>query len=215
MEGTSLRRHPPEAETVELRIGAETALARYFASVGATHGVIMVGGVGGGWDSPARELYPRLCAQFPKERIACLRIRYRYSSLLGEAVRDVAAGVHFMEQRGIRSHALIGHSFGGAVVLRVAETSPAIKAVIPLSTQSYGAGPVGRLGPSTHLLLIHGERDTVLPPVCSVQVHQQARCPSSLIVLPKAGHTLDESAAEVYERVHDFIATHLFDTLNP
>ena len=43
--------------------------------------VIYVGGVGGGWDSPAKELYPRLSQKLAKyDGINSLRIRFRYST---------------------------------------------------------------------------------------------------------------------------------------
>ena len=40
----------------------------------ATKAVIYVGGVGGGWDSPARELYSKLASKLASNGINSLRI---------------------------------------------------------------------------------------------------------------------------------------------
>jgi len=43
--------------------------------------------------------------------------------------------------------ALVGHSFGGAVVIRVGVASPAVATVAALSSQSYGTEDVASLAP--------------------------------------------------------------------
>jgi len=90
--------------------------------------VIYVGGVGGGWDSPAKELYPRLSQKLAKDDgINSLRIRFRYSTDLEESILDVLAGIEFLTQEeGITSIGLVGHSFGGAVVISAASMLPKI-----------------------------------------------------------------------------------------
>ena len=61
--------------------------------------VIYVGGVGGGWDSPAKELYPRLSQKLAKDDgINSLRIRFRYSTDLEESILDVLAGIEFLKK---------------------------------------------------------------------------------------------------------------------
>jgi len=42
---------------------------RYYHTVGALKAIIWVGGVGGGWDTPARELYPHLCQKLIRKDI--------------------------------------------------------------------------------------------------------------------------------------------------
>jgi predicted alpha/beta hydrolase len=82
------------------------------------HGsVVFVGGAGGGWDTPARGLYPRLAHQLQQQGLACLRVRFRNSLELDEAVHDVVRGVIFLEMQGSTEFGFVGHSFGGAVVI--------------------------------------------------------------------------------------------------
>lgn len=185
---------------------------RYYPAAGrpegAARGAIWVGGVGCGWDTPARGLYPRLCRALQGENIASLRIRYRNPTALAEAVRDVEAGIRFLAGEGIERIALTGHSFGGAVVIAAAARSPMVRAVVALATQSHGADAAARLGPRCALLLIHGRADEILPPVCSRQVHAIAHAPKALHLVP-GGHVLDEAAAEVEALVRDWITRHL------
>jgi homoserine acetyltransferase len=62
--------------------------------------------------------------------------RYRYPTDLDESITDVIASIKFLEHAGIRSVGLVGHSFGGAAVIKAAIDVPNIvKTVITLSTE--------------------------------------------------------------------------------
>ncbi len=182
---------------------------RYYQANGAKKAAIWVGGVGGGWDTPARGLYPLLCDHLLKEGIASLRVRYRYPTVLEEAVLDVLAGISYLQDEGIQEIALIGHSFGGAVVIQAAAQAPDVRTVVTLATQSYGADPVAELATRCSLLLLHGTSDRVLPPSSSKYVYQRALEPKRLILYPNADHGLDEAADEVYEVVWDWVVEQL------
>jgi dienelactone hydrolase len=52
----------------------------------------------------------------------------------------VLVGVNFLKQGGVDYIALVGHSFGGAVVIMAATMSTEVKAVVGLSSQTYGTG---------------------------------------------------------------------------
>lgn len=166
---------------------------------GATAGVILVGGVGGGFDTPARGLYPRLCETLSDEGVVGLRVRFRHSTNLEESVQDVLRGAAYLEERGVRHIGLVGHSFGGAVVIRAAGQLPLARAVVALATQSAGVDAVTSLAPRCPVLLVHGLEDEVLPPRCSTHVHERAGEPKRLLLFPGAGHSLDE----VHEQVRD------------
>lgn len=181
---------------------------RYYPVSGTQCGVIWVGGVGGGWDTPANGLYPRLCQELRGEAIASLRIRYRYPTILEEAVLDVFAGISYLESEGIKTIALTGHSFGGAVVIQAAATAQ-VRTVVTLATQSYGAMPVSQLSSECSILLLHGTGDQVLIPACSEYVYQIAHEPKRLILYEGAAHCLDEVAEEVYQVVRDWIVEQL------
>jgi dienelactone hydrolase len=188
---------------------------RLYGVPGATRAALYVGGIGGDWDTPARGLYPRLGLELRAERIASLRVRFRHPTDLEEAVLDVLAGLAYLESTGVRAAALVGHSFGGAVVLLAAARSPLARAVVTLATQSYGTDAAEELPPGCALLLLHGEDDTVLPPSCSRSVYRIAREPKRLIVYPGADHGLDEVADEVHAAVRGWIVEHLHEEEQP
>ena len=183
---------------------------RYYHTAGASKAVIWVGGVGGGWDTPARGLYPLLSQKLMRKEIDSLRVRLRCPTDLYESVLDVIEGIHFLEQQGIKSVGLVGHSFGGAVVIQAAATasSDTVRTVVTLSTQSYGAG-VSRLKKGSSILLIHGTDDKVLPPYCSSNVYNLANDPKEIIFYKGATHGLDEVAEEVHQKVHDWLVKYL------
>jgi hypothetical protein len=68
---------------------------RYYACKDAKKAVICVGGVGGGWGGPARELYSKLSPKLVSNGISSLRLRYRHPADLNECIIDVIAGTKF------------------------------------------------------------------------------------------------------------------------
>jgi len=181
---------------------------RYYSVPVTQRGAIWVGGVGGGWDTPADGLYPRLCQELTSKAIASLRVRYRHPRILEESVLDVLAGISYLESEGIEAIALTGHFFGGAVVIQAAAISQVVRTVA-LATQSYGAMPVSQLAPGCEILLIHGTVDRVLTAACSEYVYQVAHEPKHLILYKGADHGLDEVAEEVHQVVHGWIVEKL------
>jgi len=184
---------------------------RLYDAPGARAAALMAGGVGGGFDTPARGLYPRLARELVPHGIASLRLRYRYSTELAEAVYDVLAGISFLEQRGVERVGLVGHSLGGAVMIAAGAIAPTVKAVVGLASQSYGAGAASRLAPRA-LLLIHGTADTILPSSCSVSIHRNSGEPRALELLEGAGHMLDEDAERVFTLTRDWLLRYLGPT---
>lgn len=182
---------------------------RYYPVEGAQKAAIWVGGVGGGWDTPAQGLYPKVCQELASEGIASLRVRFRYPTQLIEAILDVLAGLTFLQDQGIESFALIGHSFGGAVVIQAGIQSENVRTVITLATQSFGTNDVEELATRCSLLLLHGTDDPVLSPSCSQSVYDMALEPKHLILYPGATHGLDEVAEEVHKVVRDWVINQL------
>jgi dienelactone hydrolase len=182
--------------------------ARLYAVPGARAGVVMVGGVRGGFDSPARGLYDRLAADLVRARIAALRVRYRHPTELSEATHDVRAGVRVLVDSGITRIGLVGHSLGGAAVLGAARNAAAVATVVTLATQGAGVNAAASLT-SQSLLAIHGVEDAVLPATCSLLAHRLARGPKSLRLLAHTGHALDEAADDVHAMVLDWLVSRL------
>jgi pimeloyl-ACP methyl ester carboxylesterase len=184
----------------------------HHAATDARAGVVLLGGVGGGWDTPARDLYPRLGADLADAGIATLRVRFREPGRLDACASDACAALEHLRGLRLRPLALVGHSFGGAVALRAAAACPDdVRAVVTLATQSGGTDCADQLGDGCALLLVHGMADLVLSAACSERVHERARPPKRLVLLARAGHCLDESAREVHALVRD----HLVRALTP
>ena len=73
----------------------------------------MVGGTGGGFDTPARGLYPRLAQDLRNDRISTIQVRYRHPADLLESTVDTILGMRYLESQGVRALGLVGHSLGG------------------------------------------------------------------------------------------------------
>lgn len=194
---------------VMMRTNRGDIACRYYTAPGTYQAILWVGGVGGGFDSPARGLYPRLAVDLLHEGIASLRVRYRNPTDLNEAVLDVLAGLTYLEGDGMRTIGLVGHSFGGAVVLQAAAISQLARTVVTLATQSYGANAASELPAHCSLLLLHGTHDDVLPPTCSEYIAALAHEPKHLILYQGATHNLDEASDAVYEVVRAWMITRL------
>ena len=165
--------------------------------------VVWVCGARGGFAGPADGLYRDL-AEDLKGEITSLRLDYRQPNVLHECVMDVLAGVSFLTGTGHSEIALTGHSFGGAVVISAAPFSERVKAVVALSSQTYGAQRVALVSPRP-LLLAHGGGDTRLPPRCSEQIHEWAREPKELIIYPDAEHGLTERRDDLRAMLSDWL----------
>jgi len=173
--------------------------------------VVWVGGAGGGTEGPAGGIYHRLADQLALEGISSLRLDYRHPNVLVECIADVLVGLAWLEDAGgARRASLVGHSFGGAVVIDAGALNPIVKDVIALSSQTYGADLVGDVSPRT-LLLVHGEADRVLPAACSRQLYAAAQDPRELVLYPGCGHGLDECAPAL----RDLLLTHIRLQLAP
>lgn len=185
--------------------------ARLYEARGATSGVVLIGGIEGGFDSPARDLYARLGEHLSRVGISVLRLRLRVPGDVEESVNDVRAGIALLLQRGVRRVGLVGHSFGGAVVIGTAVTVPQVVTVVTLATQSLGTHAAAAFD-SRSLLLLHGESDTVAPPSYSHSVYDTAAGAKELEILPGAGHLLDEAADYVHERIMGWLIEALVES---
>lgn len=194
---------------LELLTGRGKVECRFYPASGAHSAAVLVGGAGGGWDTPACDLYPHLSDDLASSGISVLRVRYRQPNNLEESAFDVLAGLSYLETEGVSAAALIGHSFGGAVAIQAAAVSPMVCTVIGLATQSFGADPVAELAPRCSVLLIHGSADPVLPPYCSEWAYFLAGDPKRLVVYQEAGHDLEEVAPELHDLIKSWLAEHL------
>ncbi len=178
---------------------------RYYHTSGVRRAVVFVGDKTGGFDSPAKNLYAKLSKELQKNNISALRIKFRFPEDLVESVLDVVVGITFLERFGIEEIALVGHAFGGAVVIQAAAAAPeTVNTVITLATQAYGAEAATFLE-NISLLLIHGANDEILSPHSSTYVHDIAPGKKQLIVYQGATHSLQEVAQPIQKQIRKWL----------
>ena len=153
--------------------------------------VLWVFGAGGGLGGPAGGVYTRLGQRLRPRGITSLELAYRHPGRLQDCVQDVLLGLDWLGSEGWRRVVLVGHSFGGAVVITAGVASEAVIAVAALSSQTRGTEAVAELAPRP-LLVAHGTADEVLPDSCAKDIHRRAREPKDLILYPGCRHGLDQ-----------------------
>jgi len=158
--------------------------------------VLYVFGAGGGLGGPAGGIYERLAAEFQPRGVTSLQLDYRRPGYFGDCVEDVLAGVEYLSSLGKYSIVLVGHSFGGAVVISSGIVSDDVTAVAALSSQTVGAENVAELSPKP-ILLIHGIEDEVLPYSCTMFLYREAVEPKEMILYDGCLHGLDQCRDEL------------------
>ena len=158
----------------------------------------------GGLLGPAGGLYQVLGVELARQGIATLRVSYRRPNDLDACCLDVAAAVQLAVGNGAERVVAMGHSFGGAVAVRVGVALPQFVAgVVTFATQSAGCEVAGGLD-GRPFLLFHGDRDEILPLDASAIVRDIAGT-GELVVLPNDGHLLAKSADVLRERLLEWI----------
>jgi hypothetical protein len=190
-------------EKVSIRT-ADGVIECVFHNAGSDRAVVWLCGALGGLDGPSFGIFRVLSEQIVKDGISSLRLHYRYPGDFEECVQDVLTGIEFLKQRGITRVALVGHSFGGAVAIQAGTMSKEVKAVVGLSSQTYGAQNVTSLSPRP-LLLIHGARDRNLSAKCSELIYQWAGEPKELRILKSNGHFLREAHEDLVVRLREWL----------
>lgn len=162
---------------------------------GGTGAVICVGGAMGGIDGPADSLYARLPALVAAKGVTVLRLDYRQPNHFEECVADVLAGCSFLKGIGGLDLVLVGHSFGGAVVVKAAQLWPDVRAVASLSPQLYGTREVHEM--RKPLLLIHGAADAILSHEASEDIYRRAEDPKQIVLFADTGHSLIQAKDQI------------------
>ena len=166
--------------------------------------VIWVCGARGGFGGPGPDTYARLSEEFIDRGITSLRLDYRQPNEVAECALDLLVGVSFLKGTGYDPVVVVGHSFGGAVVIAAGAASSHITGVVALSPQTFGAQRASQLSPRS-LLVVHGKADTRLTYSCAVQIHDWAREPKQLVLYEGAEHGLRECREELEDLLRQWI----------
>ena len=174
---------------------------------GGSGAVICVGGAMGGLDGPADSLYARLPALLEAAAVTVLRLNYRQPNKLDECVLDVLGGCSFLKGIGATDIVLVGHSFGGAVVIKAGELVPIVRGVVSMSPQLFGTRQVEALG--RPLLLVHGMSDSILSHEASEDIYRRALEPKRMVLFAEAGHSLIQAKDQIDELLAEWIPQRL------
>lgn len=210
----SVTSHGPtdNVEALTLHTNAGDLTARLHPAAAGAPAVVWVGGAGGGLDGPAGGLYPRLAGQLAAQGIGSLRLHYRHPNELEQCVADTLLGVAYLgQQLGHQGIALVGHSFGGAVVISAGALSTEVTAVVAMSSQTYGTNLAPRVSPRP-LLLVHGTADEILSDNCSRDIYARAKEPKELRLFSDCRHGLDECREQVDEIVVKWLVKQLINS---
>ncbi len=171
---------------------------------------VMVAGARGGIDGPSG-VYEDLATRLQTAGVTALRLDYREPNQIEECVHDLLAGVEALGRRGVRRVALVGHSFGGAVVISAGVTSDLVVGVATVASQTSGADAVGELAPTKSLLLIHGTGDAVLPHELAEDLYARAGEPKELVLYTDDNHSIDGNRQEMLEKLYSWSRELLVD----
>ncbi|MCI0802516.1 MAG: alpha/beta fold hydrolase [Chloroflexi bacterium] len=183
-------------------------------ATGAEQAVIWVCGARGGFGGPGPGTYARMSQRFAEDGITSLRMDYRSPGDVFECTLDLLAGVSYLKGAGHQPVVVVGHSFGGAVVIAAGANSSHIKGVVALSPQTYGAGMAGQVAPRK-LLVVHGKADTRLAFSCGQQIYNMAKEPKELVLYEGAEHRLEECRDELEDLLGRWIPETLASEIGP
>jgi len=171
--------------------------------------IVACGGAMGGLLGPADGLYQRLGDVWSSRGVPVLRIDYRKPNDMDSCCLDVASAVQMAADAGAQRVVVMGHSFGGAVAVRVGVVMDEVSGVVTFATQSAGCEVAGGLR-GRPLLLFHGDMDEILP-MQSSEVVAAIAGGGEVVVCEGDGHLLARSADLMFARLEQWLPSVVFD----
>ena len=157
----------------------------------------------GGLLGPGNGLYHELGESWAAKGVPVLRVSYRRPNDLDACCLDVAAAVQLAADAGARNVVVMGHSFGGAVAVRVAVVMDEVSGVVTFATQSAGCEVAPGLR-GRPLLLFHGDSDEILP-LESSQIVAAMAGRGEVVVCEGDGHLLAHSSQQITTRLDEWL----------
>jgi hypothetical protein len=176
----------------------------------AASAVVLGGGAMGGLLGPADGFYHWLGEELgaPGSGIGVLRIGWRRPNDIDLCTLDLLAAADLAARAGAERFVTGGHSFGGAIAVRGAMAMGEwTRGVVTFATQSAGCEEAGGL--AAPLLAYHGDRDEILPPICSEVVGELVGGPADVRICAGAGHLLTEAGDRLRAEVPGWIREQL------
>jgi pimeloyl-ACP methyl ester carboxylesterase len=165
--------------------------------------IVACGGAMGGLLGPGNGLYHELGEAWSAKGVPVLRVSYRRPNDLDACCLDVAAAVQLAADAGARNVVVMGHSFGGAVAVRVGVVMDEVSGVVTFATQSAGCEVAPGLR-GRPLLLFHGDSDEILPLESSQIVSAMAGV-GEVVVCEGDGHLLAHSSHQITTRLDEWL----------
>lgn len=212
--------HPPATDSTtiatatnsttatELRISTARGLVKATMYPTAGHcAVVAIGGWGTKRSSPAKGLYHWLGANLRDHNVTTLWLQVRKPGHMEECIHDVRAAIQHLLSNGFSQIVLIGHSFGGAVVISAASFEPRVSAVITLASQNANTANLALLAPRP-VLIVHGRNDRVVPSFCADDLYSRAQGNKQLHFV-EGGHAMEDSAQDLRAILMQWMKTQL------
>jgi len=173
-------------------------------------GILFVTGVDGGDYEPVDGIYSRMGRRFAPRGMTSIFVQYRQPGVLEESVQDALAGIRFLKERGVKRIALVGWSFGGAVIVHSAARTPEVVTVVGLAPQSIDTEPVAQFDRQS-ILLIHSTDDENVPFSASEQILAEVPAGVRAELFPLSGHlhALDTAVQEIDSVVEGWLTREL------
>lgn len=166
--------------------------------------IVACGGAMGGLLGPGEAAYHRLGEMWSARGVPMVRVSYRRPNDMDACCLDLAAAVQLVAEAGAERVVLMGHSFGGAVAVRVGVVLPeVVTGVVTFATQSAGCEVAPGLR-GRPFLLFHGDADELLPLESSRVVAAMAGR-AEVVVCEGDGHLLSNSGPEMLVTLDDWL----------
>lgn len=165
--------------------------------------IVACGGAMGGLLGPADGMYQGLGDVWAERGVPVLRVSYRRPNDMDSCCLDVAAAVQLAADSGAQRIVVMGHSFGGAVAVRVAVVMDEVAGVVTFATQSAGCEVAPGLR-GRPLLLFHGDQDEILP-LDSSRIVAAMAGHGDVEVCEGDGHLLAKSGHQMWDRLESWL----------